>query len=225
MNTIKYVLLIALLFYSTAHAICPYPTPELCSEYFENDAVFTGRILNREYVSDPKIDNDNDWIQYTSKVIKIYRGNVNSTTTFRTYNGSARWDGDVGKTYVIFLRGTHASATCGPLDDPEYVNRIDKEISVLKKASSSTIQGEVVSKSGPWGGSNGIPVKGEELKVLGKNREFFAITDKDGKFTFNLPPGKYRLSAPGMKPSDYSHTNLNEINLQKGQCAQFQLIK
>jgi hypothetical protein len=225
MKTAKYILIIIFFLTSTAYAICPYPTPKLCSEYFDSDVIFTGKILKMEYISDPNQDNDNDWIEYTAKVKKTFRGYTRSITKFRTPNTTARWIGDVGKSYVIFLRKRGATSTCGPLDESEYVHKVDKEIDILKNASSSKIEGQVISKSGPWGGSYGIPVKDVQLKAVGKNKEFITSTDKDGKFTIVLPSGKYKLLAPEMQPSAYSRSNLQEINLQNGQCAQFQLIK
>ena len=227
MRITGYVVIAVLFVTSTAHAVCPYPTPKICSEYFENDVVFVGKILEAKYVSDPKQDNDSDWIQYTAEVIRVYRGHVDSITAFRTYNGSARWIGIVGKTYVVFLRGGETGATCGPLDEPEYVNRVERDIARLKTTSSATIGGQVFSKSGPWGGGKGIPVEGVLVKVIGKSKEYASHTDKEGKFMIVLPPGTYRLDAPNMQPSDYNykHQDLQEISVMHGQCAQFELLK
>jgi hypothetical protein len=95
----------------------------------------------------------------------------------------------------------------------------------MDRCSPTTLTCKLLSKSGPWGGGNGIPVKGVLLKAIGKNKEFTSHTDKEGKFRIVLPPGTYRLDAPDMQPSDYSHQDLQEISLTSGQCAQFELLK
>jgi hypothetical protein len=208
-----------------AHAICPQPTPKICATFFESDTVFVGKVSKQEYVSDPKLENDSDWIRYTVKVTDIYRGHAKSVEQVLTGNDSGRWSGDVGKTYVFFLSDGKTGSTCGPLDKPEYVQQIARDIEAIRNASSSTIEGQVFSRSGPRGGGNGIPVAGAQLKAIGSGKEYVTVTDKEGKFRISLPPEKYKLNAPAMNPSDYSHGDVQEINLEKGQCAQFELLK
>ncbi len=226
MKTLKLIVLLAIIINANmALALCPSPTPKICSAYFESDAVFTGKILSQKYVSDPAQDNDYDWIEYSVQVMKEFRGHTSSTSDVRTANASARWIGDVGKTYVFFLNKGKTYSTCGALDEPQYVHDVVREIDTLKRSSTSTIEGQVFSRSGPWGGGNGIPVAGAQLKAIGGGKEYVAATDKEGKFSISVPPGKYKLTASGMKPSDYSRQNIQEIKLEKGQCAQFELLK
>jgi hypothetical protein len=226
MRTLKFIILVSIILGSKmAHALCSYPTPKICSAYFKSDVIFTGKVLSQKYVSDPAQENDNDWIEYRVQVINEHRGHASSITIVRTANASARWVGDVGKTYVFFLNRGEAYSTCGPLDEPEYVHNVVREIDTLKRASSSTIEGQVFSRSGPWGGGNGIPVVGAKLKAIGGGNEYVAVTDKEGKFSISVPPEKYKLNTSGMNPSDYSRQNVQEIKLEKGQCAQFELLK
>jgi hypothetical protein len=223
--TSGFFLLALSLIATMVHAICPFPTPKVCASYFESDVVFVGKVLSKEYVSVPDLDNDTDWIQYTIKVEDVYRGHANAIENVRTPNTSIRWLGEEGKIYVFFLKGGKTYSTCGPLDKSEYVQEVARQIDALQNASTATIEGQVFSRSGPWGGGNGVSVEGVPLKVLGGSKEFLSITDKDGRFSILLPPGNYTLIAPGMELSDYSHGNLEKINLERGQCAQFELVK
>jgi hypothetical protein len=219
---------VALSFVTTmAYGICPYPTPKFCARYFESDAVFVGEVSDKEYVDDPDLENDTDWIRYTVKVKEVYRGHANTVEKVLTGNDSGRWYGEVGTTYVFFVNGGKTSHTCGPLDKPEYAQEIVRQIDALKNASSATIEGEVLSRSGPWGGPNGIPVRGIRLKVRGGGKEYDSVTDQNGQFSFLLPPGVYTLIAEGLDPSDYNyrHQDLQYIILERGQCAQFQLLQ
>lgn len=209
---------------TTAYAICPYPTPKVCAKYFESDTVFLGEILKKEYISDPHLDNDNDWIQYTIKVKEVYLGSARSIEKVITGNDSSRWYGDVSKTYVLFISEGKTSSTCGPLDESDNVEDIISQIHALKNASKVTIEGEVFSRSGNWGGKIGTPAPGMHIHVLG-NREYETVTTQDGKFSFLLSPGTYTLSADEqIDPSDYSHRNMQKMELVPGQCAQFQLL-
>jgi hypothetical protein len=224
MRALGLCLVLVLLVASLAHAICPYPTPKVCSRYFESEVVFFGEVLKMEYVSDPALENDADWIQYTIKVKEVYRGHANTIEKVLTGNDSARWYGEVGKSYVLFVSGGKTSSTCGPLDEPGDVQEIVNQIHALQKASSATIEGEVFSRSGGWGGSSGIPARGIHLKVRRGTEEFDSVTDQNGRFSFTLSPGTYTLIGEDLTPSDYSNQNLQHISLEPGECAQFQLL-
>ncbi len=224
MRTSLFGLIALIVVTTTAHAICPYPTPKVCAKYFESDAVFLGEVMKQEYISDPALENDDDWIQYTIKVKEVYRGSARATEKVLTGNDSARWYGEVGKTYVLFISGGKTSSTCGPLDEPDHVTEIVRQIHALKNASRATIEGEVFSRSGSWGGKSGTPAAGIHLKARDGSNEFEAVTDQDGRFSFLLSPGAYTLIADELDPSDYSHRNLQHIRLEPGQCAQFQLL-
>ena len=202
-----------------AHAFCPMPTPKVCAEYYESDTVFLGEVTDKGYVSEgPEFD----WIRYTINVKDVYRGHPKTIEHVLTENASNRWNAVVGKTYLVFSRDGQTGSTCGPLDDPEYVLQAIQQIRALKDASQATIEGEVLRR-GP-NGSLGDAAEGVRLRVTGIGAEFEAITDQRGQFRVALPPGHYRLVTDYLRPTIYSSRNLDDIKLENGQCAQFQLI-
>jgi hypothetical protein len=209
---------------SVAHGICPYPTPKVCAKYFESDAVFLGEVLKREYVSGPDRGNVADWIQYTIRVKEVYRGHADAVEKVLTGNDSASWYGEPGMTHVLFVADGKTSSTCGPLDEAGYVPEILRQIRALQNAADATIEGEVFSRSGGWGGSSGTPAPGIRLAVQRGTEEFDSVTDQDGRFSFLLPPGTYTLIGRELDPSDYSRQNVQHIKLEPGQCVQFQLL-
>ena len=129
-------------------AICPSPVPKACSWFFDSDAVFVATVLSQRYV-----DNDEN-IRFEVRVSRVLRGDVKAAAAVYTGNDSGRLTWDVGREYVVFARRRDgrlwSGADCGPLSDPTKVAETLKEIEGLQHATTSSVEGEVLS---------GLPVK------------------------------------------------------------------
>ena len=124
-------------------AICPSPVPKACSEFFDSDAVFVATVLSRQYV-----DNDEN-IRFEVRVSRVLRGDVKPTAAVYTGNDSGRLNWDVGREYVVFAWRRNgrlwSGDDCGPLSDPTKVAETLKEIEELQHATTSSVEGEVLS--------------------------------------------------------------------------------
>ncbi|MBI3934116.1 MAG: carboxypeptidase regulatory-like domain-containing protein [Acidobacteria bacterium] len=216
MNKIRCWSPIALFIATGAQAICPHPTPKVCAKFFESDVVFLGKVTALDSVVD--VGGDVNWLRYTTQVKEVYRGQPKKLEQVRTENASARWDAEIGKTYLVFASRGEVGATCGPLDEPEYAQEAIRQIHALRNVWHATIEGQVLRHA-----ANGDPTEGIRVKVMGTGGEYESITDSNGLFSIALPPGRYRIDAKDLQPSEYSRQDLEEINLVKGQCAQFEL--
>ena len=219
MNGLRYLSAIAAFVATAAHAICPHPTPKVCAKFFESDVVFLGKVTALDSVVD--VGGDVNWLRYTTQVKEVYRGQPKKLEHVRTENASARWNAEVGKTYLVFASRGEVGATCGPLDEPEYAQEAIRQIHAFRNVSHATIEGEVLRQGAT--GALEQAVEGIRVKVSGTGGEYESVTDRNGLFTFTLRPGHYRIDSKDLHPTDYSRQDLDDINLVKGQCAQYEL--
>jgi hypothetical protein len=61
------------------------------------------------------------------------------------------------------------------------------------------------------------------VRAAGTGGSFEGRTGGDGRFRIAVPPGRYRLLAGELRPTDYSRQDAGGFELRAGQCAQFQL--
>lgn len=215
------VIALLVLLTSQALAMSPHPTPKLCAEYFEADTVFVGELLEEGYFPPGREDLDTNYLKYRFRVTRALRGNPGTTQVVLSENSSARWHGDVGKSYVVFVRNGMIWSSGGPLDEPSYVERVSSELANIRRARLATVEGEIVQISAGQG-PQGAGV-GRSVRLYGLDKSFTAITDSHGQFSFRVPPGQYLLALDGARPSDYSKGGGVPFKVVAGQCAQFEL--
>jgi carboxypeptidase family protein len=204
----------------TAFAICPYPTPKVCSLFFESDAVFVGTVLSQEY------SDNGEYIRFTVRVSRVLRGSVGPTAAVYTGNDSARLLWEIGKEYVVFARlqdrRLESGNDCGPLSDSARVAETIRQIESLRGQTSASIEGEI--RSAPPDGP-GIADVDVTVRIHGGGRTYETKSDSRGLFRVRVPPGQYEVVVdPKLRTSDYNWYNLHEIKLVRGQCAQLQLV-
>jgi len=201
-------------------AICPSPVPKACSWFFDSDAVFVATVLSQRYV-----DNDEN-IRFEVRVSRVLRGDVKAAAAVYTGNDSGRLTWDVGREYVVFARRRDgrlwSGADCGPLSDPTKVAETLKEIEGLQHATTSSVEGEVLS---------GLPVRtgvpGVLVRARGNGHTYKGKSDQQGKFRIEVPPGRYDVTIDG----PFVQYDINELQhgtqtlpLVVGQCVQFQFV-
>lgn len=200
-------------------AACPHPTPKFCSGYFESDKVFIGEFISKDFF--PPVEGPHElegWFhRYKFRVLKTLKGQTAETETILSENASARWVGDLGKAYVIFARNGMTGGNCGPLDEPEYVEKVFDDLNAVSNAMFSTVEGNVViakdrmPSAGP----------GVHVQLYGPDSTLETLTDSDGNFVFSVTPGMYLVHIEGARNSGYSR-NSYPIELARGQCAQYE---
>lgn len=201
-----------------ANAICSAPPPKVCSAYFQADVVVRGRVLSEK--------RDADWIHYSFKVNKTFKGRQLPVRSFYTGNDSGRLDLDVGSEYVLFAfrdKGRFA-LTCNeyPLSTAAAVARVSLEIAQLRasKATDAIIEGQILAAN------YSSPLPGVPVTASGRRGQYTAVSNRKGYFSMRVPPGQYRVTVnPAVAHQTiYSriYVNPQSIHLAPGQCAQFQ---
>ena len=200
-----------------AHALCPRPVPKVCSVFFASDAVFVGKVTKSEIIDSDRAVGE---IRFRLEVGEVLRGHVPEVVYVTSENSSGRWIADEGKTYVVFEKNGKVGGTCGPLDDPARLDDTIREIRALKGARHASIEGSIHR-----GAVDGQPAGGVNILVTSGEVTRATVTQPDGSFRIAVPPGRYRFSAEGAVPSDYSFGNPGAFYLASGQCAQLDLVQ
>jgi Carboxypeptidase regulatory-like domain len=208
----------------TARAFCAAPPPKVCSAYFQADVVLRGKVLAWKYVPYP--GHVTNWIRYTLRVEKTFKGRPQALRVLYTENDSGRLWLTVGKSYVVFgyrsQKGLEIGCDEQPLSNPAKTSAVSQEIDRLlaSKPTHSTIEGAIVA-------SNFIsPLPGVSVTAIGAGHTFRTASDSKGQFSMRVPPGRYRIEVdPGVaQQTIYSriYVDPQSIELAAGQCAQLQ---
>jgi hypothetical protein len=200
-------------------AICPFPTPRVCSEFFSADAVFVATALTHGFIG------DYDSIRRRMQVSRVLKGEVGPIAIVYSDLGSASLQFTDGQEYVVFARKLDGRlkvwSTCGPLDESDTVAETVRQIEALSDETSATIEGEVLQYP-----TKGPGIAGVVVKVRGANQAFEARSDARGNFSVRVPRGVYEVTIdPAYEASDYGRTDLLAIDVVAGQCAQIQFIR
>jgi hypothetical protein len=91
--------IVAIAFSATpVFAICPEPTPKVCSSFFESDVVFVGTVVS-------KASTDvGEYLAFRFRVSEVLRGAAGPTTLVHSGNDSGRAPWEVGQRYVVFAQ-------------------------------------------------------------------------------------------------------------------------
>lgn len=217
---------------STTSALCPSPEPKLCSRFFESDKVFIGTLIeagffppNTEYYLN--LPDADIWYSqqhvYRFRVLETLKGRTSAVETVLSQNTSARWVGDVGQDYVIFVRSGQTWGSCNLLDEPEYVNKVHIELEKMSKEKLSTVEGRIHPAH------NEIASAGENIRVevVGIDSSYETYTITDGSYAVVVKPGFYFVHVEGAKTYPNPYAGHEPFELTSGQCNQqdFQLEK
>lgn len=206
----------------SAFAFCQAPQPRLlCAEYSNSQAVVIAKVVRIEMVG------DDDGHRYKLSTIERFRGNIPASFTTWEENSSSRasFDWVPGRSYLLFPNyspSDHAWIVDG-CGNSGPVNKSRASIATIrsfKPEGPALLSGIVTTSS--W--TTGVP--GVTITASGQARTFRAISDRDGRFAFKLPPGiwSFHAAASGEKfdPGPVSYENPRELRLEPGSCAQIQ---
>jgi hypothetical protein len=179
---------------------------KVCSAYFEADQVFVGRVTS--------VDRLGMTIRYHLQVERTVKGTPADSRIVESENTAERWTAEPGERRVVFARNGQVGNWSDPLDRPSQVGNTLQGIETIGKATTATIEGEVVDVK---------PLGGHQMIVNGGGKRYSRYTDEEGQFEFRLPPGQYKLDVKplGYALTTYSRDDMEGFSLAAGQCALF----
>ena len=199
-------------------AYCSLPTPKVCSEFFESDAVFVARVVSQRYVDDEAN------IRFDVRVSQTLRGAVKRDESVYTGNDSGRLLWIVGREYVVFAWRQHGRLVsgdpCGPIgDEHQNVPALLEQIHALGRRRTGSIEGRIV-----WTlDADGMP--GVPVRVSDGTTTYATRSNRKGDFRVDVPPGVYEiLPDPSVKQSDLNWESLTGVRLVAGQCSQYMFV-
>lgn len=80
-----------------------YRNPSVPIEFKEAASVITGRVLAGRNISTPDDPDGFAWTVYTVQVLETFKGQPQQTIRLLSENSSARFDMDIGGTYLLFV--------------------------------------------------------------------------------------------------------------------------
>jgi hypothetical protein len=222
------LVLVGIFFSLPSSAFCMQPNPTVVCEFLNSDAVFVGTVISaRDEPSMRKGDvAPEGWI-YRLTVQRLFRGPNSKIIEVYTENASARFPLEVGKQYLLFaerFRGRLVIEGCGNSALVSEAKQSIEKLVKLEIPEDAVIEGRI--------GLQGIPdidphTPGVVVVIRGEGGTFRAVSDSNGWFHVNVPPGMYSAKVQqkqGQKitPFDLSSDNPDHFLARKGHCSELQ---
>jgi hypothetical protein len=204
----------------SAWALCPYPEPQACAQFFHSKAVFIGTVISEKRL--PQDATHEGGVVYSLRVEKWYKGSGTTATVYTEQNSGGEYL-DPGKRYLVY-------AYQGGSHHPLVIwCRASAEGAALKKQAGE-IERLAMSKGN--GVIRGIayqdstldkPIPGARVRIANSVNTFLLTTDAKGTFRSVVPPGVYRVRvvANGKELLTHitSYEDQDKVSIQPGQCA------
>jgi len=219
-------------FFICLFAICPFrlqaycPDPEIRpnGEFFKANSVFTGRVISARTVPD-KGDAEGGWF-YTLRVNETFRGPVLREFTVFTGDDSNRFPLEVGSKYLLFAYRRHHRFVIDDCGNSALLSEANGSLSTLRNLRDGKLPSEIEG----WiaAETEEIDVSGVAVAIQGPSKRYSAISDKDGWFHFQAPPGNYRVDFGSkqyyVNSLDDLWYNPGHFLLHSGECVSLQLV-
>lgn len=212
-----------------ALAFCLQPHPRVCNEFFKSDAIFTGTVIAETPVH-AEGESIDGWV-YRLRMKRSYRGPEQKIIEVFTANDTGRLPLEVGETYLLFARSYEGRLVIGDCGNSEKLSRSHKairQVGEVLRAAKSASGGEIGGVVGENPGGDVGGVAGIQVTARGGGKTYQGVTGKNGWFNIRVPAGRYVVSAESSRwaviPYDLSYDDPRQIVVEKGGCADIQLI-
>jgi hypothetical protein len=205
-------------------AYCPVPEIRANGEFFKSDAVFIGAVLSIRETADT--DKDVGGWFYRLRVEEMFRGPATKMITVYAENSSARFPLEKGQKYLLFAYKQNSRLEIYGCGNSALLSEASDALARLKNLRAgkqpSEIEGWLAAETG------GIDVSRVVVTVKRHSKSYSAVTDKDGRFHFAAPPGRYKLD---LSSKEYYLNGLDDFwykpegfDLHAGECASLQVV-
>jgi hypothetical protein len=215
---------LALFFSPHAKAYCPVPGIRANGEFFKSDIVFTGTVLSIR--KKPDVGNDPSGWFYRVQVEQIFRGLDQKELTVYTEDSDIRFPLEKNSKYLLFVYRRHRRLEIDNCGNSALISDAAESLRRLRMLRNgkqrSEIEGSVAEETA------GRDVSGIRVVIRSPSKVFTAITDKDGRFDFAAPPGRYQVDFTAreyyLNGDDRFWYNPHHFFLHFGECASLQLV-
>jgi hypothetical protein len=201
----------------------------VCAEYFRSQLVVKATLVQTKTLHDKDDPDGISAYVYTVQVNQVIRGSAKGRLQVYEGNDSGRatFDWVPNREYLLFLfyepnQKAWALDGCGNSGPLNAAATALSAIDAIKTSRSSTIRG-VVSEQ-----ALSTPIAGVHVEAQGDKLRFTAVTNERGEFQFDVPPGRYSVSAVEtgrlFGEADISYRDLDDP-IEPGGCAQVQLAE
>jgi hypothetical protein len=222
-----------------AYGYCSQPYPTVHCEFLNSDAVLVGTVLSVRVVppgakpipSVPIAFSAIDGWAYQLSIQEVFRGPHTKTITVFTTNDDAR---------VMLKKGDKVLLFASDPDDPKLTSEFNSHFEIFNDCGNSAFapkaqaairelrmlsvpeDAEIEGQIFPY--DTGAPVSGIRVAIRGGGKSFEAISDRDGWFHLQVPPGEYSAEVEGdprwkIVPSSATADDPNYFTARKGRCA------
>jgi hypothetical protein len=228
-----------------AYGYCGQPSPTVRCEFLNSDAVFVGTVLSVRVVppgAEPippvpiAFSGIEGWV-YELSVQEMFRGPNTKAIAVFTTNDDARVMLKKGETLLLFASETDDAnlisefnsrfeiGSCGNSALASEAQAAIRQLRTMTVPDDAEVEGQVAVQS------TGAPLSGIEVVIRewGGGKSFRTITDRDGWFRIQVPPGAYLAEVKSdprwtIVPSGASADDPADFRLSKGRCAGLQFF-
>jgi len=204
----------------TVWTFCLQPPPRVCTEYYDSDAVFIGKVIGVRQVSEGEYTAG--WF-YRMRVQKSFRGPTDPVIEVYTGNDSARFPLVEGRQYLLFARSFEGRLNIGYCGNSGLLEKSADAVTQIKQIKQTKSGGEI---AGRIGRDDSNDYEGVRIVAVGNKGTYEALTDRLSWFHMRVPEGTYKVhaEAPGRKfvPYDLTYDDPDHIVVHPGGCPQME---
>jgi hypothetical protein len=205
-----------------AAAIVANPQARVCTAMSRADLVVAAKLGKRRLIA------DGEYVAWTVKPSRVYKGKAPSRLVVVTPNTSARAPLDDGQSAVLFIHRQKGRFTIWGSDPNDsgksamVIGREVKELSRRAKGKTGSVKVLVADENGAPGANLTVHFARHNSSVVRT-----AKTDRNGLVAIGLPPGKWtaKVVDPSWSSdgSTYGYDNPDGFDLEAGGCADLRL--